>query len=202
MLSPQLRYALCTSRKSQPNTLNTSENSFSLCRYTLIDSGFLKSRKYSTIRFWPCLVLPKKMFPLCSLDWFAAKSAMLVIIIRHRCGIPCGIDGIIKHCFSDAFYRNPMNNGVTIRVNANAMRINISSSKKSGNFNGVYNILKFNKTPLIVVPVFPNTPKGVTNFWFCALHELFAYFRFTVLVLESIRIVCVVSHDRATGSLL
>ena len=64
-----------------------------------------------------------------------------------------------------------MNNGVTICVNANTMRINISFPKKSSNFDGVYNVFQLNKTLLVVVSVFPSTPESVTNFWLFACHE-------------------------------
>ena len=76
---------------------------------------------------YPCLVLLKKMFPLCSPNWCTSESVVLVIVIRHRLGMLGGISRIIKRRFTDVFDRNPVDSGVTIHIHTDAMRIDIFS---------------------------------------------------------------------------
>ena len=123
----------------------------------------------------PCLVLLKKMLPLCSPNWCTAESVMLVIVIRHRLGIFGGISRIIKHCFADAFYCNPMNSSVTIHIHTDAMRIDIFSLKESGNLDRVYNIFQFNEPLFVVLPMFPDAPESVANFRLHAFHKSLSY---------------------------
>lgn len=124
---------------------------------------------------WPCLVLLKKMLPLCSPNWCTAESVMLVIVIRYRLGIFGGISRIIKHRFADAFYCNPMNSSVTIHIHTDAMRIDIFSLKESGNLDRVYNIFQFNEPLFVVIPMFPDASESVANFRLHAFHKSLSY---------------------------
>lgn len=123
----------------------------------------------------PCLVLLKKMFPLCSFDLLAAKGVVLIIIIRHFCGKLGSVNCVGKHRFADAFYCNPMNSSVTIHIHTDAMRIDIFSLKESGNLDRVYNIFQFNEPLFVVVPMFPDAPESVSNFRLHAFHKSLSY---------------------------
>lgn len=100
---------------------------------------------------------------------------MLVVIIRHYLGIPCGIGSIIKRRFTDVFDRNPVDSGVTIHIHTDAMRINIFSLKESDNLDRVYNIFQFNEPLFVVVPMFLDAPEGVANSRLHAFHKSLSY---------------------------
>lgn len=124
---------------------------------------------------YPCLVLLKKMFPLCSPNWCTSESVVLVIVIRHRLGMLGGISRIIKRRFTDVFDRNPVDSGVTIHIHTDAMRIDIFSLKESGNLDRVYNIFQFNEPLFVVVPMFPDALESVANFRLHAFHKSLSY---------------------------